>query len=544
MKSLPSGSLARLRQPPPDPARNGTIALPWKNEALKSATQQVHRQLMRDCRDLLEETVLDGEAQRQVAIRIRTYLAKYTDLLPNGAEFENIAQQIFDHLAGLGPVQRLLDAPDITEIMVNSATDIWVEVRGRLHRCHDIRFRDDQHVFQVCQRVLAPLGIEFSRARPLARGRLPSGVRVAASMPPLDTCVSLNLRKNTMPEPSVADFVQLGTASEDMLEFLGRCLAGRLNVLICGPTGSGKSTLLRLLSRWYPEGSRVMVLEHISELELGRLHHHVKTLEARTDPLGPSRIGLHTLLEHCLHRLPEFLVVGEVLGEEALTMLMAMATGHPVMATAHADSAERLFSRLSLAMLQARLEINNDQLLRELAQHLDIVAFISRSPDGVRRLMSIDQVVGYSDGQPVLHNLFRYELDSERDAAAAAPVAEVADGTAPYGGGAEPSDQCSAQQGDQSGAKPSDPSSAKPIDQNGSNLGDPSAANPSGHGANLGDNELAIAELLGPPMASLSVGIELDEASAGPAPLVGRFVRTGAPTEQLRAKAGRWGVQL
>lgn len=474
---MPSGSLARLRQPPAVADRPLTMALPWQDEVLKAATQHVHGQLMRDCRDLLEETVLDGEAQRQVAIRIRTYLARYTDQLPVGVDFEQVAQQVFDHLAGLGPVQRLLDAPDVTEIMVNSPTDIWVEMHGRLRRCEDIRFRDDQHVFQVCQRVLAPLGIEFSRAKPLARGRLPSGVRVAASMPPLDTCVSLNLRKNTMPEPHVHDFVRLGTASEEMLEFLGRCVAGRLNILICGPTGSGKTTLMRLLSRSYPDDCRVIVLEHISELELERLHRHVKTLEARTDPLGPTRIGLHTLLEHCLHRLPECLVVGEVLGEEALTMLMAMATGHPVMSTAHADSPERLFSRLSLAMLQARLEINNDQLLRELAQHLDIVAFISRSPDGVRRLMSIDQVIGYQDGQPVLHNLFRYELAGAAEACpldAAGEASGVAEASGPYR-----------------------------------------------------DDEMAAAA----------------QPSFRPM-MAGQFIRTGQPTDRLRAKAWRWGVAL
>jgi len=194
-----------------------------------------------------------------------------------------------------------------------------------------------------------------------------------------------------------------------MLGFLQAVVRGRGNLLIAGPTGTGKSTLLRYLGGYFDPAARIVVLEQIAELGLEQYHPHVVALEARA-PAAEGRAGLAMadLLQHALHRRPDYIVVGEVLGPEAVQLLMAMATGHPGVSTVHAQSPARLFDRLSLAMLQARLQIGSQDLLRYLAEAVDVVAYIERMADGSRKITMISETIGFADGNPVLRTLYRF----------------------------------------------------------------------------------------------------------------------------------------
>lgn len=204
------------------------------------------------------------------------------------------------------------------------------------------------------------------------------------------------------------EYLRRGTATPEMLGFLQAVVRGRGNLLIAGPTGTGKSTLLRYLGSFFDPVARIMVLEQIAELGLERYHPHVVALEARGAEGDDRSLSMAELLQHALHRRPDYIVVGEVLGPEAVQLLMAMATGHPGASTVHAQSPARLFDRLSLAMLQARLQISNQELLRYLSEAVDVVAYIERMADGSRKITMISEIEGFKDGNPVLRTLFRF----------------------------------------------------------------------------------------------------------------------------------------
>lgn len=382
---------------------------PWEDQELRRATSQVQAALRRDCPRLLDPTSISPGLHQEMLSRIIGYLTADPNLRLPGVPLEVLAEQILDYVAGLGPVGALLELPKVSEVMVNRYDEIWVETEGKLQRLQGMAFRDDTHVFYVAQRVLAPLGIELSAARPIAEGRLPGNIRVAASMPPAGICTTLSIRKPAMDRLTTQEYITRGTATEEMLTFLQKVVRGRGNLLIAGPTGTGKSTLLRYLGGYFDPGARIVLIEQVAELGLERYHPHVVALETRS-PGDDGRHGLTMadLLQHALHRRPDYIVVGEVLGAEAIQLLMAMATGHPGVSTVHAQSPDRLFDRLSLAMLQARLTISNQDLLRYLAEAVDVVAYIERMQDGSRRLTMISEIEGYQAGAVALRPLFRF----------------------------------------------------------------------------------------------------------------------------------------
>lgn len=387
-----------------------TPAQPWEDAALKRVTARVQEVLREDCPTLLESANLEEGARREILARIQSLLAGNPDLHVRGYTQALLAQHILDYVAGLGPLQPLLHRPEVSEIMVNRWDDVWVEVSGRLQRAPEVRFRDDMHVFYLAQRVLAPLGIELSAAAPLATGRMAGNIRVAASMPPVSPYCSLNIRKPSLEHLTREEYLRHGFAAPEMLDLLEAAARGRANILIAGPTGTGKSTLLRYLGHFFPREARLLLLESTAELGLDQFHPHVLAFECRgAGHDGRHGVDMEQILIHALHRRPDYIIVGEVRGAESLQLLMAMATGHPGASTVHAESPDRLFDRLALAILQARLAINNDQVLKYLAEAVDLVAYVERMADGSRKLTALAEIEGFQDGNPVLRSLYQFE---------------------------------------------------------------------------------------------------------------------------------------
>ncbi len=405
--------------PDPQPTESGAAARShtWENPALKQATAFVQDCLRRDCADLLRSSVLSQEARVELRLRIRQILAENPALAQAQTGLDELVDQVYDYVAGLGPLQPLVDRPEISEIMVNRWDDVWIEQDGRLVREPAVRFRDDLHVFYVTQRVLGPIGVPFSAATPLASGRLPGNIRVAAAMPPAGPHCTLNIRKPALPVICSEDYVRRGTAAPQMLALLQAAARGRANLLIAGPTGTGKSTLLRYCGQYFPASARILVMEQVAELGLERYHPHVVSFECQPERPGlEDTYGMEDLLIHALHRRPDYIVVGEIRGPESLQLLMAMATGHPGAATVHAESPQRLFDRIALAILQCRLQVSLDQLLRYLAEAVHLVAYIERMTDGSRKITHLAEITGFKDGNPVLHPLWQFEPDEVTEA--------------------------------------------------------------------------------------------------------------------------------
>lgn len=403
---MPSVDLDRRRAA--TGSRRDTPAWPWEDPALKGATAAVQEHLRRSCPGLLDPTDTGPRARAELDAAIRSFLSDHPALWPPGWDLDALCREVGAHVAGLGPLAALLERPGVSEVMANRYDDVWVEVEGRLERA-PVRFRDEAHLFSVAQRVLAPLGVELSALHPLAEGRLPGNLRVAASVPPASPNTSLSLRLPALGALTTEEYVRRGSASPELLEFLQACARGRANLLIAGPTGGGKTTLLRYLGAHLDPGARLVVLEQVAELGLEELHPHVVSLEAHPPgPEGRGGVSLSDLLHHALHRRPDYLVVGEVLGPEALYLLMAMATGHPGACTVHAQSPARLFDRLVLAMLMARLEVSRDELFRQLCEAVDVVAFVERLADGSRKVTQVSEVGGLERGEPALRTIFRF----------------------------------------------------------------------------------------------------------------------------------------
>ncbi|MDB4893918.1 MAG: hypothetical protein JWN15_180 [Firmicutes bacterium] len=391
----------------PDQQRN-----PWDDPALKRITSRVQQYLRENFPQLLQEANLTPQSRREIQGRIEGYLLERRDAAVPGYTHAKLVERIYDHVAGLGPLQALLEQSELSEIIVNRWDDVWIERHGKLERMPEVQFRDDTHVFYVAQRVLGPLGIELSAASPLATGRLEGNVRVAASVPPVTPFCTLNVRKPSIENLSTESYLKSDFASAEMLTLLQLAARGRANLLVAGPTGTGKSTLLRYLGQYFPREARLLVLESTAELGLERYHPHVLNMECRHGGKDDKHvIDMEQLLIHALHRRPDYIIVGEVRGPESLQLLMAMATGHPGASTVHAESPERLFDRLALAILQARLTIQNDEVLKYLTEAVDLVAYVERMADGSRRLTHLSEIEGFRDGSPVLRHLYRFEPD-------------------------------------------------------------------------------------------------------------------------------------
>ncbi|MGE5672712.1 MAG: CpaF family protein [Mycobacterium leprae] len=398
----------RLNQrPPADETPN-----PWDDPELKRVTSRVQQYLREHCPDLLKEANLTPQTRREILARIEEWLVDHPDSLLQTYTHDKLVERIYDHVAGLGPLQALLEEPAISEVIVNRWDDVWIERYGKLEHMKEIQFRDDTHVFYVAQRVLAPLGIELSAASPLATGRLEGNIRVAASVPPITPACTLNVRKPSVENLSTEAYLAGDFACPEMLALLQAAARGRANLLIAGPTGTGKSTLLRYLGQYFPREARLVVLESTAELGLERYHPHVLSMECRNAGRDDKHsVDMEQLLVHALHRRPDYIIVGEVRGPESLQLLMAMATGHPGASTVHAESPERLFDRLALAILQARLTIQNNEVLKYLAEAVDLVAYVERMADGSRKLTHLSEIVGFANGSPVLKHLHRFEPD-------------------------------------------------------------------------------------------------------------------------------------
>lgn len=305
---------------------------------------------------------------------------------------DEVAVAAVDAILGLGPLERLLRDPFVTDVLVNGPDEVWVERAGSM-ALTPVVFDDDASVVAAVERVLAPLGLRIDRASPTVDARLPDGSRLHAVIPPVAVDGPIvAVRRFTKVVGDLDGLVASGSATPAVAQMLSEAVAARRNLLISGGTGAGKTTLLNVLSTEIPGSERVVTVEDAAELELAG---HVVRLEARpANAEGAGEVTLQQLVRSALRLRPDRIIVGEVRGPEALDMVWALNTGHDgSMSTIHANSPPEALWRLETLALSGERRVGEVAVRRQILAGIDVVVQVARL-DGNRRVVEIADVNG------------------------------------------------------------------------------------------------------------------------------------------------------
>lgn len=319
---------------------------------------------------------------------------------------ESLAEEVTNEIVGYGPIDPPIHDPEVTEVLVNGPSRVYVEKGGVLHET-DIRFRDDDHLLDIIGRVVTPLGRRLDQSCPYVDARLPGGARVNAIIPPLAlNGPVLTVRKFTARAMSMADFLRLGTLNEEMADFLSLCVRARNNVVISGGGGTGKTTTLNILSSFFDLNERVITIEDSAELKLNQPH--VVSLESRPPNMeGRGEVTIRDLVRNALRMRPDRIVVGECRGPEAFDMLQALNTGHSgSLTTVHANGPVDALRRLENMALMAGEGVPHRVIREQLRAAVDVIIHLQRMGDGSRRITSIATV--RKKGTTLVEPVFAY----------------------------------------------------------------------------------------------------------------------------------------
>jgi pilus assembly protein CpaF len=323
---------------------------------------------------------------------------------------------LVDELLGLGPLEELLADPAVSDIMVNGPDQTYVERKGKLEIAQ-IQFRDEEHLFQIAQRIVNKVGRRIDQTTPLCDARLQDGSRVNVIIPPLSLRgTAISIRKFSE-KPITLDMMRgFGSMSEKMATVLKIAGASRMNVIISGGTGSGKTTMLNALSKMIDPGERVITIEDAAELRLQQPHW--LPLETRPANLeGQGAITIRDLVINALRMRPDRIILGEIRGQECFDLLAAMNTGHDgSMATLHSNSPRECLARMENMVMMSDIKIPKEAISRQIADSVDLIVQVKRLRDGSRRTTNITEVIGMEGDVIVTQELFKFEyLDETPD---------------------------------------------------------------------------------------------------------------------------------
>jgi pilus assembly protein CpaF len=376
------------------------------------ALAQVRRQLRDQLRRRVDARGLASVPRIERRVRVReealSLLRASGAILPQ-RELTDVVNEVSDEVVGFGPIEFLLKAPDVTEVMVNGPDDVYVEREGRIERAPDGLFEGEESVQHLIERIVGPLGLRVDESSPWADARLPDGSRVHAIIPPLSLRgPTLTIRKFSPVPISTEDLIAGGSAGPRMMRFLEAAVRGRSNLIVSGGAGSGKTTLLGVLSGFIPDDERLITIEDAAELRLAKPH--VVSLEARPSNVeGRGGVTVRDLVRNALRMRPDRIIVGEVRGGEALDMLQAMNTGHDgSLSTAHANSPRHLLWRLETMAMMSDVDLPASHIRNQVAAAIDLVVHLARLRDGRRVVWEVASVEGTHRGEPVMETLYRF----------------------------------------------------------------------------------------------------------------------------------------
>lgn len=325
-------------------------------------------------------------------------------------ERSHLYNLIENEINGYGPLTELLKDENITEIMVNSPSEIYIEIDGNLIKDESISFINDEHIIRTIQKLIEPLGRTIDSSSPMVDSRLKDGSRINAVIPPLSTKGPvITIRKFKTSISNIDELIRLGSLTSNMASFLEATVKSKMNILVCGGTGSGKTTLLNILSSFIPEEERIITIEDAAELRLSQPH--VISLETRTTNYESSgEVTIRDLVRNSLRMRPDRIIVGEVRGGEAFDMLQAMNTGHEgSLTTLHANSNIDALHRLETMVLMANIDIPVKAVREYIYNAIDLVINIERLSDGKRKVSAISEVIDFKEDEIVLNDIFKFK---------------------------------------------------------------------------------------------------------------------------------------
>jgi pilus assembly protein CpaF len=387
----------------PEPADN-------RSARFQDLKGRVHQELLNRLNlDRLTQ-VSRTQAEPEIRSVIGTILDRESQTTPLSLfERETVSSDVLDELFGLGPLELLLKDPDISDILVNKPSQVFIERNGRVEETNVV-FRDDKHLMQIIERIVSGVGRRIDESSPMVDARLQDGSRVNVIIPPLaldGPCMSI--RRFRTDRLGADDLVARTSLTAPMLAFLKGAIGARLNAIVSGGTGAGKTTLLNVLSSFVAAHERVVTIEDAAELTLRQ--RHVVRLETRPPNIeGKGAVRQRQLVINALRMRPDRIIVGEVRGEEALDMLQAMNTGHDgSLTTIHANSPRDALYRLDTMIAMANLNIPDKAVRQQVASAVNLVIQVTRLADGSRRVTSISEITGMEQDVIAMQEIFAFQ---------------------------------------------------------------------------------------------------------------------------------------
>ncbi|HEU4320769.1 MAG TPA: CpaF family protein [Acidimicrobiia bacterium] len=358
---------------------------------------------------LYDRGMSDAELRLRVLEMLEWAVDQEQGLPLTSADRRALLNEIASDVLGYGPIDPLLNDPDITEVMANGPYDIYYEKAGRILKS-DVRFVDEVHLRRIIDKIVGQIGRRVDEATPMVDARLPDGSRVNAIIAPLAIGGPyLTIRKFAVDPYQEADLINFGTMTQRVADFLRACVRGRLNVLISGGTGSGKTTTLNVVSAYIPGDERIITVEDAAELQLHQ--DHVLTLESRPANIeGMGMVTIRDLVKNTLRMRPDRIVVGEVRDAAALDMLQAMNTGHDgSLTTVHSNSPRDTLSRIETMVLMAGFDLPVRAIREQISSAVDLIVHVARLKDGTRRVTHVTEVEGMEGEIITLQDLFLFD---------------------------------------------------------------------------------------------------------------------------------------
>jgi septum site-determining protein MinD len=374
----------------------------------------IHQELIKAMDLRKQETDTKGDPEKEEALRKKTQqtITQIVDKEKKGLSREErskIIKEVLDEALGLGPLEDLLAEESVTEIMVNGYNKIFVERSGRLS-LSEVTFTSNFHLRNVIRRIVNTVGRQINESSPYVDARLKDGSRVNAVIEPIAIDgPSLTIRKFAKSPITVKHYLEWGTISQSMVDFLKICVENGLNIVISGGTGSGKTTLLNTMSSFIPAHERIVTVEDAAELQLKQ--EHVVRMETRPANMeGSGAVTIRDLVRNSLRMRPDRIIVGECRGGEALDMLSAMNTGHDgSMTTVHANNPPEAIGRIETLCMMAGMDLPAAAIRKQIGSAIDLIIQISRLSDGSRKVMSITEVLGMSGENVQMTEIFRFK---------------------------------------------------------------------------------------------------------------------------------------